>query len=93
MKRTTFPKLLRPKLLIRAARFALPRYRREVELPRILGSKPDGVNACLGKLLDVETGMEEERQSGDQKYSPSAHISVLTALLAEMSLVTEANPA
>lgn len=75
--------LKRPKLLLKAARFGLPAYRRTRDLARLLG----GVNSARAKvmdaLLELESGCESARRAGDVTYSARAHVEVLTAILAE----------
>lgn len=83
---TDLTSLRRPKLLIRAARAGMLEYRRSRDLKRIAGFP---ANVQAGRIVDTlfreENRMEEERKSGDAAYSIQKHISVLTALLAEIS--------
>lgn len=74
--------LRRPKLLIQAARLGQSDYRRERDLKR-LGGQGLQPHAVIAHLLDVEGGIEAERQSGAMGYSVARHIEVLIAVLAE----------
>ena len=79
--------LVRPRLLIRAARFGLADYRREGDLKRILKvqSLPQSARA-LQMLLTEEAQLEHERVEGDANYSVAHHVEVLIALIAEAQL-------
>ena len=83
----TLSNMKRPGLLIRAARIALENFRRDTMLGRILGEESDLTPSnCLGLLMELENGMNEQRKTGDAAYSIARHISVLTALLHEVNL-------
>lgn len=84
--RTRLADLRRPRLLMRAARFGLPDYRRERDLKRLV-SLPASPEATVSQLLTQEDRLEETRQRGDAGYSIARHIEVLIALLAESRLV------
>lgn len=79
--------LRRPKLLIQAARLGQSDYRRERDLKR-LGGQGLQPHAVVAHLLDVEGGIEAERQSGAVGYSIARHIEVLIAVLAEARIFT-----
>ena len=79
--------LRRPKLLIQAARLGQSDYRRERDLKR-LGGQGLQPHAVIAHLLDVEGGIEAERQSGAVGYSIARHIEVLIAVLAEARIFT-----
>jgi len=74
--------LRRPRLLVLAARKGLPYYKRKRDLKVILGARATGGN-LLARLIAEEAELNHLRRSGDSAYSPAAHISVLTALIAE----------
>lgn len=74
--------LRRPSLLIRAARFGLPDYRRERDLRRLIGRSAPPEDA-VGLLLSAESKMEENRRKGLVTYSSAKHIEILIALVAE----------
>lgn len=77
----------RPKLLIRAAHTGMSEYRRSRDLKRIAGFPANVMtNRIVDTLLREENRMEQERKSGDAAYSIQKHISVMTALLAEINL-------
>jgi hypothetical protein len=80
--------LKRPSILIRAARFGLENYQRDRDLRRITRSfKTPSNSVAISQLVQSEEQLEDARQSGDNAYSAHRHISVLTALLAEMRLL------
>ncbi len=76
--------LRRPRLLIQAARIGLGEYNRCRVLKKLSKSSitPAPHNAVQA-LLPVEESLEDARRSGDASYSPSRHVEVFTALLAE----------
>lgn len=77
----------RPRLLVRAARIGAQTYRREADLDRLL--RRCKVTRCarlLDSLVGLEALQEARRKAGDAAYSVSAHVEVLTALLAEARL-------
>lgn len=78
--------LHRPRLLIRAARFGLPDYRRDRDLRRLvdLNLSPE---ATVQHLLTEEEKLERHRLRGDAGYSIAHHIEVMIALLAEARLL------
>ena len=76
--------LRRPKLLVRAARFAVVDYCRQRCLQRLFPG--EGLRAqeeILPKLIETEAALDMERLSGDARYSPGRHIEMLAALIAE----------
>lgn len=76
--------LRRPALLVRAARIGLGGYRRARDLGRILGAPaPHEPGQALPALGALEKDLEARRRSGIGGYQPSAHVAVLTALMAE----------
>ena len=80
--------LKRPSILIRAARFGLENYQRDRDLRRITRSlKTPSNSVAISQLVQSEEQLEDARQSGDNTYSAHRHITVLTALLAEMRLI------
>ena len=80
--------LKRPSILIRAARFGLENYQRNRDLRRITRTiKTPSNEAALSQLVQSEEQLENARQTGDNTYSAHRHITVLTALLAEMRLL------
>lgn len=83
--RNALSALQRPRILVGAARKGLALYRRDRDLPRILGEAP-ATGGSGEKLIGLEQRLEQTRASGDITYSVSRHIAVLTALLAEARL-------
>lgn len=76
--------LRRPRLLIRAARFAADDYRRETRLARILGlDRPQRSGAIILSLLEIEAAMNEERRAARGGYSVARHVEVLSAIMGE----------
>lgn len=91
---TRLGQLNRPPLLVRAARFAARDYRREVELPRLLGGGPlPGPRQAATQLLEIEAEEEARRRAGAGFYRPAAHIAVLTAILGEARALAPSPPA
>lgn len=72
----------RPRLLLDAARFGVVDYRRNRDLPRLLGmhwSKGD----VMARLSELEEKMEAARLADDPQWCCQRHVEVLIALLAE----------
>jgi hypothetical protein len=83
----------RPSLLVRAARFGLPDYRRDRDLTRLIGpANGEGGPALLPALLEAESQMEAQRREGDLGYSIARHIELLAALMAEVRLSRPSAP-
>ena len=79
--------LRRPKILVRAAKLALPEYNRDVDLRRITRmARTPTIAVALDKLLQQEDSLESARVSGKAAYDVHRHIQVLTAILAEARL-------
>lgn len=80
--------LIRPGLLVRAARHTLTGYERASFLRRILGEEtlPSPTKAAR-KLLAIEQYYEEMRLASDAAYSVQRHIEVLGALMSEARLL------
>jgi len=78
-----FP-ISRPRVLIRAARFAAGLYRRGRDLPgAVPGLLAQPRSQILPRLIAVEDLCERSRRAGSALYRPSRHVQVLAALLAE----------
>ncbi|MEM9431660.1 MAG: DUF6477 family protein [Pseudomonadota bacterium] len=80
--RDTLAELVRPRLLVRAARLAALDYRAARDLRSALGTVPSR-RQVLPTLLAAEEEAEGERRTGARTYSASHHISLLAALIAE----------
>jgi len=80
-----YPTILRPKLLVRTARAALAHYSRAIYIKQIgnIAQSTKG-NALFEALAREEWEMESLRREKAFTYSPRRHITVLTALMAEM---------
>ncbi len=74
--------LLRPALLMRAARAGLPAYRRDPVLRRLIGAVPPPAEA-LQHLSEIEARHEAARRARSATYSPARHLDALIALIAE----------
>lgn len=87
---TILDTLIRPRLLIVSARYALRDYNRANRLARLLGlpmarSLPSP-QAALSQLLERERSLEHARRTHDASWSAAEHVSVMTALLHEALL-------
>ncbi len=85
--------LKRPRLLIRAARLGMAEYRRDVHLRRHLGQGPlprSGV--ALARLVEIESGLNDQRRDCDAGYSPVRHVDLLIAMMAEARIVRATQP-
>ena len=81
-------RLRRPKLLIRAARFGLDDYNRERDLRRLMHAPAaPAPTKAVPRLIEEEARLEDIRKSGGAAYSPSRHVEVLIALMAEARLL------
>jgi hypothetical protein len=86
--RTRLETLTRPRLLVRAARFALDDYRRDIHLKRVLRREtPPPSFRTLANLLAVEEDLETGRRAADASYSPARHVEALAALMHEARLL------
>ena len=82
------PAFRRPRLLMCAARHGLQDYRRERDLPRILGGyAPE--QRPLPALISTERALEDQRKRNDATYSCTRHVEVMIALLAELTLTAQ----
>lgn len=77
--------LLRPRLLMQAARHGLGEYRRGRDLLRLLGYCPSTALAVLD-LTALETAAEAARRAGSPAWSCTHHVEVLIALMAERAM-------
>ena len=77
--------LRRPRLLLNAAKIGLRDYNRARTLKRVAPTQnltnPAG---AVRALITAEETMEQARQARDASYTPSRHVEVLIALLAEV---------
>jgi hypothetical protein len=82
--------LIRPRLMIEAARAGARQYQRKRDLAGALagtqhGSLPGSPAIILARLAEIEFDCEEMRRSRSPAYRPGRHVQVLSALLAEAS--------
>ncbi len=83
-----FQKILRPKILMQAAKIGLQSYRREIDLKKILGARTlSDCNDNISQFSDREIELEEARKSGNAAYDMNKHIQIMTALLQELYLL------
>jgi hypothetical protein len=75
-------RISRPKLLVRAARAGMAHYRRERDLAGALKRSAPG-GSLIERLTAAEAACDDARRSGAPSYSPTRHVKLLTALLAE----------
>lgn len=81
-------KLRRPKILIRAARLGACKYKRDRDLKRLThAARLPNHRRAVENLLSQENELEQTRKAGDAAYSVSRHVDVLTALIAEATLL------
>lgn len=89
---STLDTLIRPRLLIVAARHALGDYNRATRLARLLGLPMahhlPTPRAALAQLLERERVLEHARRTHDASWSAAEHVAVITALLHEALLDT-----
>lgn len=75
----------RPAILIRAAEAGQPGWRRDRDLPRILGmDRAPAPRAALEWLRDAEGICNDSRRLRDPTYDPHRHVRLMIALLAEL---------
>ncbi|MGH1354951.1 MAG: DUF6477 family protein [Thalassovita sp.] len=80
--------LHRPRLLIRAARYGITEYRRDIHLTRILGtSRLPRSAAALAELINLEMDIDELRRQKAADYAPARHVELLIAVMGEAQLL------
>lgn len=79
---TRVTRLRRPRLMVEAARLAEASYRRDRDLPRLVGDSPRKGSALMA-LLEMEAGCEATRRSNRARYRAGRHVAILSALMAE----------
>ncbi|WP_207630163.1 DUF6477 family protein [Paracoccus xiamenensis] len=85
--------LRRPATLIRAARAGQAGWRRDRDLPRLLGRETLPSNpAALRMLRAAESAADSARREGRADYDMHRHVRLIIALLAEMRLQAEMGP-
>lgn len=89
----TLASLKRPSLLVRTAKLALEKFKRETTLERIFGYDiSDDPKEVLQTLIETESAINDQRKTGDATYSIARHISVLTALMYEAQSIAKSVP-
>ncbi len=85
--------LHRPRILIRAARAGATEYNRNRHLQRLLGygALPRTAPALM-RLIELERGLNEQRQDDDAGYSLPRHLDVLIAITGEAQLLRAMRP-
>ena len=85
--------LMRPAVLIRAAKAGQAGWRRERDLPRLLGRETLPANpAALRILRAAEQAADTARREGHADYDLHRHVRLIIALLAELRLQAEGMP-
>lgn len=86
--------LRRPALLMRAARFGANEYRRDAQLPRLLGY---GIlprhGEALMKLMQLEDEQNQKRVDDDKSYNLVRHVDLLIAMIGEARILQVARSA
>lgn len=86
--------LVRPRLLIEAARHGMGAYERRRDLRRMLRvAIPATARAALEKLIPIEADLERRRTSEGKGYAAARHVDILIALMAEGRDFKAAGPA
>lgn len=85
--------LRRPRLLLRAATAGQQTYERSRDLRLLLGGSVPSPREAVARLEAAEQRDEARRMLDSAAYSPQHHVMVLTALLAEQSLLRAAERA
>lgn len=84
---STLDSLIRPRLMVVAARHGLNDYNRAVLLPRLLelpmGRSLPAPQIVLAQLMARERAMEAARRHHDANWRAATHVAVMTALLFE----------
>ncbi len=81
----------RPRLLIRAARFGMDDYRRDIHLPRLLGhGRQPRSGAALARLIEMEADLNDLRKENAAGYSPVRHVEILIAMMGEAQILRAA---
>jgi hypothetical protein len=75
-------RLSRPKLLVKAARAGMAHYRRDRDLAGALKRAVPG-ESLVARLTAAEAACDDARRAGAPSYSPTRHLKLLIALLAE----------
>lgn len=76
--------VMRPRILMDAAKSGVSNYRRDIHLRRLLG-QPNlpGPQQAAVRLICLEQEQEEARSTGAAAYSAVRHVEIMIALLGE----------
>lgn len=84
---STLETLIRPRLLVVAARHGLNDYHRDILLPRLLdlpiGQALPDPQTVLAELMARERASEAARRHHDASWRAAKHVAIMTALLFE----------
>lgn len=75
----------RPKILIRAARAGIANYQRNSIKKLIKNWESMDSNVILDHLISIENAINAERLENEPNYDMRQHITVLTAIMAEIT--------
>lgn len=79
--------VMRPAILVRAARFGAGIYKRQRDLPMaVSGLYGRPAREIVARLHEAEAQCEEERLRHSAAYRPARHLQILAALIAEAGL-------
>lgn len=85
---TMISRLKRPKLLVRTARHGIEDYNRVVHLRRLL--KTDnlpGPSQAIVRLMELETIVDQQRETKRAEYSVARHVELIMALMCEARIL------
>ncbi|MGB1235117.1 MAG: DUF6477 family protein [Planktomarina sp.] len=79
--KTRLRRLMRPHLLVQAAKAAASLMPDKQLLMRVISSDPDSnLTPIIFDLMDLEADQNHQRKTGQASYSPARHIDVLAAV-------------
>ena len=85
--------IYRPATLMKSARIGVGSYRRDRDLPRLLGMPiPPKNGEAVFQLLDIEHDLDQRRRRKDANYSLIRHVSVMIALIGEAQMLRDNAP-
>jgi hypothetical protein len=86
--------MVRPRLLVEAARRGMSTYQRRRDLRRMLRvAIPANVRLALEKLIPIEADLEQRRVSEGKGYAATRHVDILIALMSEARDLKAERPA
>ncbi len=82
--------VMRPDILVKAARICIKKHTHNRLSTRLLGSKPiSKPDQILQWVRHLENELENARKCGSTTYDMKLHIQVMAALLQELSLISQ----